>query len=499
VSPPSGLQPSLPPLLVAALRWGLVAVTAVTLLSVGLLASVHVADRYQIGWVEGTRMALARSADSGVLYPPLHADGFVGGTRFMPIPILLHAAVASVTGEYLTSGKLASLIATAFLLAVTFYALRRSGCPLVAAGALTASILATRPGFHAATTIQGDTLPVALQVAAIMVVSRSTRMPAVLGSSALVALAMMSKLSAVWAPIAILVWLLARDRRRVPWFLGSLVLLLTASVGVFQWISGGRMVQNLAAVSLSGIEGLGALAGAPFRLVSLLQDGGPVLVVLFPLAILGTMLAASRNELTIFHFALGAALAVLLPMVADEGVLTNHVLDVVVLTVLCVGVLMSAANREGEQGWMAPAIALAILWSTGLFLTLTVRPDVIRALRTGSEGYSTTPLAPTIAVDEPFLSEDPAVPVLMDRTPVVLDAWVLLRLEADHPEWIRELADRIERREFDTIVLANPIEFRAWYSTVHFGDTIATAIRTHYRLLENRPPYYLYVPIIEET
>jgi hypothetical protein len=72
-----------PPLVEAVLRWALVAIAAVILLSVGLLASVHVADRYQIGWVEGI--------------------------------------------EYLTSGKLASLIATAFLLAVTFYALRRCG------------------------------------------------------------------------------------------------------------------------------------------------------------------------------------------------------------------------------------------------------------------------------------------------------------------------------------------------------------------------------------
>jgi hypothetical protein len=92
------------------------------------------------------------------------------------------------------------------------------------------------------------------------------------------------------------------------------------------------------------------------------------------------------------------------------------------------------------------------------------------------------------------LAEDPYVPVSLGRTPVVLDAWVLSRLAGSHPDWVADLALRIQSRAFDKIVLVYPITFEAWYREVHFGQVVSDAIRESYRFTGRRAGYYIYVP-----
>ena len=88
------------------LSWSLLAVAGLVFVAWLFLAAVHVDDRYRLDHVSGVRMALAQYFDRGTLYPPLYDGQFYGGTRFMPIPIVLHGSLAKLTGEYLISGKL---------------------------------------------------------------------------------------------------------------------------------------------------------------------------------------------------------------------------------------------------------------------------------------------------------------------------------------------------------------------------------------------------------
>lgn len=99
--------------------------------------------------VSGTWMALAASANSGTLYPPLYDGHFFGGTRFMPVPILLQAGAARVSGEYLVSAKSLSYLLAAALLVLTFVLLRRR-CPTPVALMLSSTILVTGTGLTAA-------------------------------------------------------------------------------------------------------------------------------------------------------------------------------------------------------------------------------------------------------------------------------------------------------------------------------------------------------------
>ena len=87
------------------------------------------------------------------------------------------------------------------------------------------------------------------------------------------------------------------------------------------------------------------------------------------------------------------------------------------------------------------------------------------------------------------------MPVSLGRRPVILDAWMFRRTATKHPRWISDLAKRIRAHEFDRIVLVSPLSDRGWYSEIHFGDTIADAIRADYRLDGLRDGYYVYVPV----
>jgi hypothetical protein len=470
----------------------------VVLASSILLAAAHANDRFQVGWVQGTRMALARSANEGDLFPPLYDGAAFGGTRFMPLPIVLHAGFARVTDEYLLSGKQASYLSTALLLGGVFVSLRQRGTRRVVAFALATAVLATRPGFLAATTIQGDALPVFWQVAALGVVNRSTGRISVVTSSALCVLAFLSKLSALWAPAAIVLWLGLRAPRRLWLFLGSFIGLLGVTIALLQWITDGRMLENLMALALSGASGPAAVVRAPLRALALIADSGPVAVVLVPIAIIGTLRAAKNGGITIAHVALPLAFLLLVAITADEGTLTNHVLDVVVLTTLVVGILACDSPRVAVGSWVAGIVGVSLVWGSVLFAVTDLEQPVVgsvRALVNGSEtDRPVRPLGGIVDANDSILSEDPYVPVALGQRPVVLDAWALLRLGHRHPDWVAELSGRIEEGEFDRIILVNSIDFRSWYSSSHLGPEVAAAIRNSYQLVGVREGYYVYAP-----
>lgn len=179
---------------------------AIVLASWILLAAAHVDDRYAISHVSGAWMALAQQAAAGTVYPPLFDSGFYGGTRYMPLQIELHAGISKLTGEYLASGKLIAYGATLLPLGLVCGALRRFGLPRPHALALTAAVLVTQVGLLAATSIYGDILPALLQVAALLVALRRLGHGGAAAAGLLCGLALLAKVSALWAPLAIGLW-----------------------------------------------------------------------------------------------------------------------------------------------------------------------------------------------------------------------------------------------------------------------------------------------------
>ncbi|HZY90767.1 MAG TPA: hypothetical protein VFE78_38440, partial [Gemmataceae bacterium] len=238
--PPSAAARRLPALLNVALFCA----GAVVLLSFAAVALGHLRDRYQVNFVSGVYAALAARLNEGTLYPDLYDGQLYGGTRYMPLQFVLYAGLARLTGEYLVSGKALTCVLTALLCVELFLILRRVGCGRGFALALTSLVLLNEPGFLAATTIRGDLLPVVFQLAAVLVAGGTFSLRRAALAGLFCSLAILSKQSAVWAPLAILCFHL-RERRAVAVFLVTWLALAGGAVALVNAASQGRMLANL--------------------------------------------------------------------------------------------------------------------------------------------------------------------------------------------------------------------------------------------------------------
>jgi hypothetical protein len=472
----------------------------IALVSWLFLAVVHRADRYDVGWGQGAWMGLVRSARQGVLYVPLFEAGHFGGTRFMPIPILAMAGLAKSTGEYLVSGKIFAFLSFALLLGVIATVLRSLRCPPFLIVVLMAVPLVTETGLFVAGGIGADALPVALQLVAVMFVARSTARSWTVGAGALCALALFTKLSALWAPLAILIWLAMKERRRILDFLGVFVGLSVLLGVAFDLATDGRFVSNVVGLAFSGVSSIGFVV-RPVTFFPMLLIHAPAGSALLPLAAVETFLAIRRGTLTLYHLSLICALGVLAVVLTDAGVDFNHLIDVIVLEAIVVGLLASRLaldrDRLSAMGATVAAILVWVLVSSYVTTMFLSSGGVLDSLGTEAKvDFARRPLAGYVGPGDTILSEDPVIPVQLGQRPVVLDAFMLLRIGQKHPEWIRDLTARIARHQFSKVILTRPLEDdqRSWYETFHFGPAVFSALKANYVRSAHTQGYFIYVP-----
>jgi hypothetical protein len=481
-------------------RWlagACLAASAVVAAVLAGVVAVHVDDRYAVDHASGARIALARYAAHGVLYPPLVGADSFGGTRFMPLPALLHAGMSRLTGEYLVSGKLLSLATMVAVGAVMWRILRRGDCPAPLAAGLVATVVATQTGLLAAAGLRGDGLPLLLQLLAVAVAASTSSRRATWAAAALAALAVTAKLHALWAPLAIAAWLWTVDRRRLRHFLGAFAGLVVLLLALLAAGSGGRLVENVVGLSGAGLSGPAALASSPYRLLHLLVAEAPGLWLLLPAALAVVWAALRRRSPDPWQLSLIAALLVLLVVLADIGTGGNQLVDASVLTAIVLG------RAAGTQpGWSVPArlfrpaLTAAVSWVlvTGLAVTLVpAARDAAGTVRDPSR-YQAQPLAGIADTSSTVLSEDPYVPVSLGQDPVVLDPFMLLRIARHDPAAGQALVRRIDARDFDLVVLVEPLDNAAWWADYHFGTPVIAAVRRSYVLAQRVQGYDVYRP-----
>lgn len=482
---------------------------ALVLLSWAVIAAAHVDDTYHIDHVSGAWMALAQAANDGDLYPALYDGERFGGTRYMPLPILVFAAAARIGGDELISLKVAAYVIAALLLGLTYVVLRGLGCSRTLSLGLTGTVLVPFAGLFAATTIYGDALPAFLQLAALALVARSTTRWTVAGAGAIAALALLSKISAVWGLLAVGGYLLLRDRGRLPLFLGIAAGVAAAGVAVVDVVTDGRMHENLTALAFAGGGGVqAALLEAPQKLVGLMEQWAAPTWVLVPVALLGTGLAVAERRVSVFHIGLLCAAASLLVVFADAGTDLNHLVDLSVLVPIVTGAFAVRVGVRGERDPILSALVLVVLVVTlaGSYQA-RMRGDTREAVgmllgTTTPSRYDPHPLADRVRTTESVLSDDPFVPVSLGRRPVIGDAFMLLRIGDDHPEWRADLVRRIERHEFDKVVLIFPLDLTdPWWSESHLGIEVARALARAYRpagrVVGAYDFYRIYVPRVD--
>jgi hypothetical protein len=105
------------------------------------------------------------------------------------------------------------------------------------------------------------------------------------------------------------------------------------------------------------------------------------------------------------------------------------------------------------------------------------------------------PLRSIVGTKDEILSEDPYVPLSHGQTPVVLDPFMLLRLDRINPAAVDELIDRIEERRFAYLVMITPLSGNdSGWNEFHFGSRVVDAMRRSYVLQGPFDSYYVYRP-----
>jgi hypothetical protein len=480
------------------LSFGLIATTIVILAIWAWFAATHVSDRYRIDQVSGVHMALAWDVNHGTLYPPLYDGRDFGGTRYMPLPILVDAEAARLTGDYLVSGKLLSYAYFLSLMALLIALLRKSRCSWPLATGLAAILLVTETGFAASMDARSDALPVVLQVAAVGLIQYRRRPVATVTAAGLAALAFVAKLTAVWAPIAIVVWLLVNDRKRSLQFAAAYVGFAGGLLGIFAVASSGRIFQNVFGLSGAGLAGIGPLVRSPYRFFheAIPQAlGGWILV---PLVVMSVWWGVRNRRLSIWALSLAFYAAVLMVMFADRGVGWNQLIDLVVLAILVVGELAGDASAHSQLRPVATFIAVTVLWVNVTGLALLFGPEIQKSRDPAFLATVTPhPLVGRVESTTRILAEDPYVPVSLDKRAVVLDPFMLITIGQRDPAALRDLVERIRANEFDLVVLRVSLEDRSmawWFDQEAFGSRVADALRKSYVYAGWMSGYYLYTP-----
>jgi hypothetical protein len=389
----------------------------------------------------------------------------------------------------------------AALAATMFVLLRRLRCPSAFAVALPALVLTTDTGLSGSMNARADVLPLLLQVISVGLVASTPRRAPTIAAGALAGLAFMSKLSAVWAPLGIIIWLFARDRKRLPVFVATFVVTAGALLALFSVITDGRIFENVFGLSTSGIKGLRSVLLTPYRFVHLMVDQMTMAWAVIPFVLLAAWISARSPAVSIWLVSLLCALAVVLVVLTDVGTGFNQLIDIVVLIAIVIGEFVGRLRDEhtaierGTARILQIGIALALLWVTLSGLAVTFGPDVETTLQ-GEVSFDPEPLAALDTAPRSLLSDDPYVPVSFGEVPVVLDAFMLPRLADEHPNAIPDFVERIDDREFDLIVLVEPLEpvERPWWTEQHFGIDVARAMSRAYTYVGRMQGYHLYEP-----
>jgi hypothetical protein len=366
------------------------------------------------------------------------------------------------------------------------------------AAAFAAVILLTQAGFEVGTGIYADAIPAALQLGAVLLVMSGRRWRFTT-AGVLCALALFSKQSALWAPAAITFWLLVRNRRALfrfaVTFAGSIALLF----GITDLVTQGR-IQSVLALTFSGELGNGV--SRSLTALGWFPVGAIPWALLAPFTIFALGRSVTRRRVTLFQLCLVAAFAILLVILSDVGTSWNHSLDVVVLASLVVGELWGSEDgKQGMASWVRGVGVVTVIAAMVVSYALIMAKPVTGAFRSLVRGtvpseIAVPPLHRYIRAGDDVLSQDPSIPVLYGRRPIVEDPFMLLRVGRAHPGWLRPLIRSIRAQRFDEVILMEDIDTAPrWYFTEwEVGSPVTRAIEESYRLEASADGYYIYVP-----
>ena len=377
----------------------------------------------------------------------------------------LYFLLASV-GDPFVTGRVVSMVATVAIAALVA-GRARSGGRLVA-GALGVGWLALAPVAIWGPAVKPDLVALALTVGGVLLLERRRAAP----SAALVVLAILAKPTAAVVLVALVAWILWRDRSQLrPFARGGAITAAVAAVGLVPFGYGGLwthvVVWNALPWSLESAALLASLA-----------------VVLYA-ALLGAGVLSRAFAGPIGAY-VGAAVAVAV-LGGREGATINYLLDLGAAGSLALASVAPVLARAPFY----PAVAVVELVLAALLLDpIGIVPG--RTATTGAWGDPARVAAASTALagDELVLAEDSGLLVATGHRVVVDDLFLWSRLVARGTIGPGPLLTDVEAARFTAIVSEVDLAQLATapaYERTRWDASLVRAIEARYRLTSRAP------------
>ena len=378
-------------------------------------------------------------------------------------PLYFHLAAI---GDPFVTGRVLSIAATLFVAGAIAY--RARGAGTLVAGGLAAAWLATAPVAVWGSAVKPDLVALALTVGAVLALG--ARRAALAG--ALLALACWTKPTAALPALALLAFLVMRDRPSVPRFAASGIaaLVLAALVTV---PPSAEMYEHVVAWNalpwhadqalLMGVLAL-FISGAAVVAFLVLRPGGAVMA--YAIGALGIAVLGGR-----------------------EGATFNYLLDL--LAAIHLGIAQHA-TRVRVSPVLPVAIVLQLLAALALFDPLGILPG--RAISTGAWGRPDR-IAVVRSLPGTLLVEDSGLLVVDGRTPAVDDLFLWSRLQDARAD--DRLLAAVRDGRFSAIVSESDLErmdTAPLWARQRWHESLRSAVLSRYRLDRSEGGVFVYRP-----
>ena len=397
-----------------------------------------------LGQSSGVVIGQAMDLAAGVFYRPLVSDYGYGGTRYMPLPFVVIAPFIRAGLDPINTAIAITLLADVLLLSGIYVLLRRLGVDRSLAWTGAVLVLSAGCGQYAATTVRGDLLPAALNVWGLaFAVGEGRRARPVLAGVFFV-LAFTGKVVALYGAAACgLAMLLSGRWKDAVKLAGVVAVGMVVSVGLVNWASGGRFMENMRACASGGTTWAWVREFYWRRLWGSglgLDWTAMAWVGLAGLSVLRMRVGELRRAP---FWALVITGVVTFGLFASPGVAYNVFLDLVVVSVVFI-ILQIAAGR-------VPYVAGVVVLSVVMVVAI---PYLV--WKHGDKGMGRARAEATVLAigrgPGPILCKPPMLAVYAGESPHVLDPWMFRHL-AQRDEFEARLHGELKAGHFRAVVV----------------------------------------------
>lgn len=465
------------------------------------------------GHVSGVWSALADDYAHGEFYRPLHDGNQYGGTRYMPLFFWAQGSLIKLGLSAPIAGAILSFASLLTLGALALRLMREWGastplawpCLLLATSSISLQLLGI--------SIKGDLLAAACSaggLAAGLTWQRSKRSTWLIIAGLAFGAAILTKFTAGFGFVALLVWLILQRQWRPAVQLFTTTTVITLAVIIFSnHSSDGRMASNFLACASGDLDVSYAIHFLYWFARVIVQDPFFVLLLVAAIALAIRRWRATGPDLMLVYG--GITLVGTVGLFASPGTDSNHLIDLLVAAVVLIAV-------EGTRAGIGPRAKWSLMTFTTM-LVLTWIPGVpsVRQVLT-SKGRPT--LASIAAIEDHLalhpndriLAENPIVPLVMGRRPEVLDPFNLRILAQRDPQIAEQFSTAIIEQTFAAVILidwsgaeisdlptamANHTSLgeQAFYGEVHFPTGFLELLLQHYEITFVDSPLVVLRPI----